>query len=171
MNWEAIGAVGEILGALAVVISLGYVAIQIRQNTNETKMQRTQSLISANSDVNLEFATNGELARILRLGLQDYNQLSEDEQVRFGALCFSAFNRYGFAFHQFQTGQLEEKFWNNMEYELSVFLSLPGGGEWWNQDKPRFLPEFVTYIDGMVEDFAMPDSLLSFAIQTEKNTD
>ncbi len=171
MNWEAIGAVGEILGTLAVVISLGYVAVQIRQNTSETKMQRTQSLISANSEVNLAFASNGELAKILRLGLHDYNQLSEDEQVRCGGLCFSAFNRYGFAYHQFRTGQLEEKFWNSIEYELSVFLSLPGGSEWWNKDKPRFLPEFVTHIDRMLKDFAMPDAVPSFAVQTEKNAD
>ena len=33
MNWEAIGAVGEILGAIAVLLSLAYLAVQIRQNT------------------------------------------------------------------------------------------------------------------------------------------
>ena len=33
MNWEAIGAVGEVLGAGAVMITLGYLAVQIRQST------------------------------------------------------------------------------------------------------------------------------------------
>ena len=33
MNWEAIGAVGEVLGAATVLITLGYLAVQIRQNT------------------------------------------------------------------------------------------------------------------------------------------
>ena len=30
MNWEAIGAIGEIVGALAVVLTLGYLANQVR---------------------------------------------------------------------------------------------------------------------------------------------
>ena len=34
MNWEAIGAIGEVLGAAAVVVTLGYLAVQIRQNTH-----------------------------------------------------------------------------------------------------------------------------------------
>jgi hypothetical protein len=33
MNWDAIGAVAELLGAAGVIVSLGYLAIQIRQNT------------------------------------------------------------------------------------------------------------------------------------------
>jgi hypothetical protein len=33
MNWEAIGAIGEVLGALAVIVTLVYLAVQIRQNT------------------------------------------------------------------------------------------------------------------------------------------
>ena len=33
MNWEALGAIGEIVGAIAVVLTLGYLAVQMRQNT------------------------------------------------------------------------------------------------------------------------------------------
>ena len=33
MNWVAIGAVGELLGALGVIATLGYLAFQIRKNT------------------------------------------------------------------------------------------------------------------------------------------
>ena len=38
MNWDAIGAIGEILGALAVVLTLGYLAIQVKQNTHSMKV-------------------------------------------------------------------------------------------------------------------------------------
>ena len=41
MNWEAIGAIGEVIGALAVVASLIYLASQIRQNN---KLARNDSL-------------------------------------------------------------------------------------------------------------------------------
>jgi hypothetical protein len=41
MNWEAIGAIGEVLGALVVVITIGYLAVQIRQNTAQQKREET----------------------------------------------------------------------------------------------------------------------------------
>ena len=37
MNWDAIGAIGEVVGALAVFITLGYLAVQIRQNTKAVR--------------------------------------------------------------------------------------------------------------------------------------
>jgi hypothetical protein len=37
MNWEAIAATGELIGASAVVVSLIYLAAQIRQNTRQVR--------------------------------------------------------------------------------------------------------------------------------------
>jgi hypothetical protein len=37
MNWEAVGAVGEILGAIAVLVTLIYLATQIKQHTLATR--------------------------------------------------------------------------------------------------------------------------------------
>ncbi|MFT4562961.1 MAG: hypothetical protein ACI9BW_002712 [Gammaproteobacteria bacterium] len=163
MNWEAIGTVGETLGAAAVVISLVYVAVQIRQNTNETRMQRTQSLIAANADVNFQMANNESLAELFQAGVRDYQQLSGSDQMRFGALTFSAFNRYSFAYHQFLNDQLEEIFWDVIERELLVFLNLPGAHAWWEKDKSRFLPVFVAHMDGLLQGADVAGVELSFA--------
>ena len=38
MNWDAIGAIGEILGAIGVIVTLGYLAVQIRQNTRSSRV-------------------------------------------------------------------------------------------------------------------------------------
>ena len=61
MNWDAIGAIGETVGALAVFLTLIYLAIQIRQNTKAVKaaaidstnsqVSRIRELIIANADV------------------------------------------------------------------------------------------------------------------------
>jgi hypothetical protein len=47
MNWEAIGAVGEIVGAAAVVVTLIYVAVQVRQNTRSMDESRELALAQA----------------------------------------------------------------------------------------------------------------------------
>ena len=43
MNWEAVGAVGEIVGAIAVVITLIYLARQMRQNSSALRSTTAQS--------------------------------------------------------------------------------------------------------------------------------
>jgi hypothetical protein len=44
MNWEAIGSIGEIVGAIAVVATLGYLATQIRSNTRALSAQTRHSI-------------------------------------------------------------------------------------------------------------------------------
>ena len=51
MNWEAIGAVGEITGAAAVVVTLGYLARQIRQSMAAAKTDSRQRVLDRYSDV------------------------------------------------------------------------------------------------------------------------
>ena len=52
MNWDAIGAIGEILGALAVVLTLGYLAIQVKQNTHSMKVAAKLERVITDSDNN-----------------------------------------------------------------------------------------------------------------------
>ena len=51
MDWEAIGAVGEVCGAIAVVITLVYMSRQLRENTNSIKLQSIESTFKEWNDV------------------------------------------------------------------------------------------------------------------------
>ncbi|HEY5647584.1 MAG TPA: hypothetical protein VIS76_16660 [Pseudomonadales bacterium] len=51
MNWEAIGAIGETLGALAVFITLVYLAVQVRHARSEARRALSQGRGSALRDV------------------------------------------------------------------------------------------------------------------------
>jgi hypothetical protein len=64
MNWDAIGAAGEILGALAVVVSIGYLSIQIRSNTRATRASAGFDAMHSWADSNLWIAG---LERVLAL--------------------------------------------------------------------------------------------------------
>ena len=44
MNWEAMGAIGEIVGAVGVIATLGYLAFQVRQNSNVTRSATRQAI-------------------------------------------------------------------------------------------------------------------------------
>jgi len=61
MNWEAIGAIGEIVGAVAVVVTIGYLAVQIRQNTRSVRDSAFQEVIhSIGADGGRILRTHGQ---------------------------------------------------------------------------------------------------------------
>jgi hypothetical protein len=44
MNWDAISAIGEVVGAMAVILTLIYLALQIRRSTLESQMAAAHAL-------------------------------------------------------------------------------------------------------------------------------
>ena len=116
MTITELGALGEFFGAIAVVATLVYLALQIRQNSallqaNKESME-ANSRISINaaydqtfdhlSRIRLLRAGDGEVARIWRLGCGEEN-LEPDEQTRFSDLFEELFMARMMAFHRAAT--------------------------------------------------------------------
>jgi len=167
MNWDAIGAAGEVFGGIAVLISIVYLAIQVKQNTEENRVLRAQGLVAANADANALIANNSELSEIVRAGMFDFDALSETEQFRFSTLFFSFMSKYDFAYHQRITGRLDEQFWERTAYDIRVFLNLPGANRWWHRDKPRYSPEFAAYVDELLSSSKIPQEVPTFGLSSK----
>ncbi len=101
MNWEAIGAIGEIIGAIAVVITLLYLASQTRQNTRATHAQATASVASEMETNLLAVANDGVLAEAYKKALNG-EPLSQQEEIRL-SFWWAAFVR-GTHSHLIQDG-------------------------------------------------------------------
>ena len=92
MNWDAIGAIGEIIGAGAVAITLVYLTTQIRQN-NRSLVEATASSISDSlSKLNGQLSASPELAEIFLRGREDPDSLTPIEFERFRAFCMDLMN-------------------------------------------------------------------------------
>jgi hypothetical protein len=90
MTLNDLANLGQIIGALAVVISLFYVAHQIRQNTNAVRSAIAQAVHEHFAKWYHLMAADDELAQIVARGLRDHAPLPEKERVRFVA-AFMAF--------------------------------------------------------------------------------
>jgi hypothetical protein len=67
VNWEAISAIGQIVGALAVVISLIYLAREIGSNARSARMASVGSL----NRLLGQLATHPPLAEVWNRGIRD----------------------------------------------------------------------------------------------------
>ena len=147
MNWDALGAIGEVVGAIGVIATLGYLAVQIRQNTGSIRASSFQEAVrdmAAASDV---LASNADLARIWRTGQRDFDALNPEERQRFAAYALGLFRRLENVFYQTEHGVLDSAFWNGTLNTARTMLSQPGFAAWWARAHDLFSPAFCEYVD------------------------
>jgi len=147
MNLNDLANLGQIIGAVAVVISLFYVASQIRQNTNAVRSATVQTVHEHFAKWYHLVAADDELAKIVANGLRDYTSLSEAERVRFVA-TFMAFLSYSQnAFLKWRQGLLASPLWLGWELVIMNLVCAPGGKAFWKDRAYMFGDEFRKYID------------------------
>ncbi len=148
MNWDAVGAIGEILGAAGVVVTLVYLARQVRLNTTATRLSTSHSISAAARDWNRPLLLDPELAWTFQVGTEDPSRLDEKEQARFIELCFSLFRMFEDAHYQFLKGALDPDVWQGYERLYGAYAKAPGFQAYWRERRETFRPEFRQFIDG-----------------------
>ena len=159
INWDAVSAVSEALGLIVVVVSLAYVALQIKQNTNAMQSASAQNLINVSTTGHFLIAADNGLAQVIQRGLYDPGSLEDYEKLRLNSALLGFYVQYDFAYRQFLKGELDATTWERMEFEMIVFLKMPGGADWWAQDKKRLSPPFVKFIEERLAKFEIPETL------------
>ena len=147
MNWDAVGAIGEILGAVMVLATLIYLSIQIRNNTKEVKSENVHRVTDSFNQLNLLVASDERLAELWHRGMANYDDLSDTEQASFGFMQLAAFRIYDSLYYQIQRGTGDEQLWNAELETIRWLFSGPGFRAWWWQQQFGFSPDFQKFID------------------------
>ena len=146
MNWEAIGAIGEIVGAAAVVFSLGYLAVQIRNQNSESRVAAVHD-ISIGWRAASEVFTDGELADIFIKANDDFSSLSKAEALRFIAGVHGIFRVFEEAFGQSRLRRLDENLWDAMNRQYSSYMAAPAFRKYWELRSDHYNQEFQDYVE------------------------
>ncbi len=149
MNWEAIGAVGEILGAFAVVVSLLYLATQIRQNSRIVKGSTVQSITQTQQS---ELRWSGDYGEIFLKMIEEPESLTKLEAFKLGEWCSAAMLARQNEYIQFRQNLVDEHIWYGCLGILKNILSLPWCRNWWgNFDKSTFTPDFIDLVNAVAD--------------------
>ena len=147
MNWEAIGAIGEVLGAAAVVVTLGYLAVQIKQNSQAVKNSAAQSLLSEANESLRVASSDPSTARAVILGQTLLDELSEGEKAQFIAWVFSWMRTIEQAYIQYMQGYIDEEIWEGHRAHHRQLINAPGIAVWWSSRRPFYSKKFQDYMD------------------------
>jgi len=146
MNWDAARAIGEILGAVAVVISLAYLAIQIRAQNTESKLASVHEISEGYRNLVAEMI-NPSLAKVWVKFLSGYDELNDEEKMQVIAFGLVTFKLFEEAYYQFKAARLDSYIWEGMVAQLSNILGSDGISTVWKSRKYQLSSEFVQYID------------------------
>jgi hypothetical protein len=157
VDWTKWAAVAEILGAIAIVVTLLYLAMQTRylaiqteQNTQALNAQLGSNRVAARAavyDLAL-LATEFRMASPrIYVNLRSSAPLSIEEEGELDGYMSTFWVAREFVWLQYQDGSLDQATFETMMADVS-YLSIPKMREWWDQNKERvFEADFIEYID------------------------
>ena len=158
MNWEAIGAVGEIMGAIAVVVSLVYLASQIKHNTVQVEAQvkalHQDAINAASTDFTrfrLSIAQDPQVAALWRKGTEDFGSLTTDEKAQIEMLFSELFWAYENMLMRRGLDAVDDEMWKLVEQNIDVWAINAGIREWWPSERKFHSSELVSVVDRIVD--------------------
>lgn len=150
MNWDMIGAVAELAGAIAVVITLAYLAAQIRQNNISARVAAKQEMTKQFADFTDLLLVHPELEDIYQRG-NTGGELNDTERLRYHRLM-SKQGWYFAAMHfQYSQQNLSNDEWRQSEAMISRQVNQPGFRLWWQARRESYSPNFVAYIESLFD--------------------
>lgn len=147
MNWVAIDAVAQIVGVIVVVITLIYLAAQVRQGNLFARAQVRQRMIEqADAELYAQMADPSITYSNVRDG-----PLSEEEQAKLSLFLIAFMRQREWEWFQFQDGVIDEDVYRAYHDVIAIHLGTPRGRKWWGAlGKFAFNSTFVAEVDRLL---------------------
>ena len=146
MNWEAVGAIGEVIGALGVIATLAYLAVQIRQNSAVVRASTRQAISTAQADIAFRLAQDSDFRDVALRFTSLESTVSEDEIASHFYLR-GLLRTYENQYHQFIDGTFDEAVWPGYRNSMAQNFSSPAIAEYWGTHRKLYSAEFARFVE------------------------
>lgn len=146
MTLEDFYFISQIIAVFAIIGSLIFVGIQIRQNTRATRATSHHAVSNSLNDMNRMFAENGEVTRIWLAGQDDRQGLSPQDRWRFDSILRAYMHVCETMYMQADIGTGDESIVRAEENGIREVLAHPGSREWWDENPFGFGTRFRDYV-------------------------
>src|ERR1700681_458861 len=145
-NWEAVSAISQMVGSIAVVLSVHYLAVQVHHSTRIAKLAAQDAAATSLREVTRPFAENAELARVWRRGLENLQSLSAEEQARFFHSSYQFLKAFETIHFHHIHGLMDEQIWKGWCGLLQHYIASPGMDHYWKLRQDLFSARFQKFI-------------------------
>lgn len=177
MSLADLSAIAQIIAAIAVVASLAFVGVQVRQNTMQLRRGAADSAMAQASAIRLALLTNREVAELLSSELKGEAAIDAADEMRlnafFSEITYMAVN----AWHRERILGVSDTLPRAVAPVLRPFISSPHGLDWWRRSRKQFEPAFIAALEATIPAIAVeppavpqPGQQASTAIAPEAKT-
>jgi len=145
MNWEAIGALGELIGAIVVIATLFYLSYQVREGIRVAKSQIREQRSAASQQLNYQWAEYAEVMTKARQGIE----LNDVEQTQLMMMQRATVRTYEASFFHFNNGLMDESEWIGVRNNIQGMLEAKHWREGWHQMETNFSPQFRQLVNDL----------------------
>lgn len=145
-----LGALGEFIGSIAVVFSLVYVGLQIKQNSNSIRAASVIETKQLATSVSSLLIAPG-MPEIYLRGMKDSSELSSEDRVLFNSLMLTLFGSYEASFFQSYYGTIPDEVQSSVNSQAVFHLGRRGVKQWWDAGgRDRFSEMFALALEAEV---------------------
>ena len=145
-----LGAIGEFIGAIAVVVTLVYLTVQLRQNTNALRSNSWQAIQDAEQRFDMLLASDAKLMEIWARGLTTGLASLDDpvERSQFHSVGKQLIDLYQTHHYQYETGMIDVDLWSTWvtQYDESM-TNTPGFRDVVKARYRHLRPSFRQFVD------------------------
>lgn len=153
MNWDAISAVAETVGSLAVLITLAYVAIQLRTANKQREIESLRHNWDGLNRLCELLSESPEKASIVLRGRESLGNLTDEERMVFEFIHIRMLNTIeGWYLQLMQTsppGDYRDQQLRNIAGVIVFLFEYEGAQEIWHSIKQTFEPIQILFDDAI----------------------
>ena len=145
---ESIALWSQVVGAAAVIASLIFVGLQIREQANATRAQTEQAIAANWMALTQVIAENADaFAAGIMSTSKTFADLNDANRMRFLSAIFALFKHYENMHLQFGKGRISEDEWEPWSNHIQMYFHQPGVQSWWELRRSAFSPRFRDFLD------------------------
>ncbi len=148
------GAIGELVGGVAVIVTLIYLALQVRQNTLQfsrsveaTQLAAFERNVESGNRIRELLILHPDLAALLLKGFDSYKELDKSEKFRFGMLLRNIFSAGQGAYVRQLSVEHDPSAFEGIGRVIDEILVNRGAREWLENSEPDWRPAFREFVD------------------------
>ena len=149
---EIAASLAEIIAAIGVIISVVYLAVQVRDANRVSKQQAYKDTLDLMHSPIEQLVGNSDLAEIIRRGGIEPDQLSDAEWFQYGFWWMMQFDMYEFLYAAHMDRKVDSHVWHGADSSwANVIKEWPGVRKTWREWRHAYGDDFRAYVDGMVD--------------------
>ena len=151
MNWEAIGAICEVLGFFILIASIYYLSLQIRSSSDQATASAERGVQQDFIQIQDSLLANDRTMRTMRRGLESFQALDDQEKFFFHMKISLFVNHFEGVLRMKEKGLVSEDMVRTQGNIVLSLIGSPGGREFWGVAGGTFQNLSMAYIKKNLE--------------------